>query len=112
MNWDLIRVAEVMLAPVFVLGGLLTLRNPQSCSDQLARLRLPVPLLLVRLRRSHGAGSALAFNILPALASASLASFWCRRQSVTRSGSPRVPLGRSSWHISSRTSQCSAASWR
>ncbi len=76
MNWDsLIRVAEVMLAPVFVLGGLLTLRNPQSRADQLARLRLPFPLLLVRLNAAVMvvAGSALAFNILPALASASLA---------------------------------------
>ena len=76
MNWgSLIRVAEVMLAPVFVLGGLLTLRNPQSHADQLARLRLPFPLLLVRLNAAVMvvAGSALAFNILPALASASLA---------------------------------------
>ena len=76
MNWDsLIRVAEVMLAPVFVLGGLLTLRSPQSRADQLARLRLPFPLLLVRLNAAVMvvAGSALAFNILPALARASLA---------------------------------------
>ena len=76
MNWDsLIHVAEVMLAPVFVLGGLLTLRNPQSPADQLARLRLPFPLLLVRLNAAVMviAGSALALNIMPALASASLA---------------------------------------
>jgi uncharacterized membrane protein YphA (DoxX/SURF4 family) len=80
MHWDsLIHVAEGLLAPIFVLGGLLTLRNPQSRADQLARLRLPLrlpfPLLLVRLNAAVMviAGSALALNFMPALASASLA---------------------------------------
>ena len=57
MNWDsLIRVAEVMLAPVFVLGGLLTLRNPQSRADQLARVfSLAVSAAPgAAQRRSHG----------------------------------------------------------
>jgi uncharacterized membrane protein YphA (DoxX/SURF4 family) len=72
---NLIHIAEVLLALVFVLGGLATLRNPQPRAEQLARLRLPFPLLLVRLNAAVMviAGSALALNIMPALASASLA---------------------------------------
>jgi uncharacterized membrane protein YphA (DoxX/SURF4 family) len=115
MNWDsLIHVAEGMLAPVFVLGGLLTLRNPQSRAEQLARLRLPFPLLLVRLNAAVMiiAGSALALNIMPALASASLALVLV----------PTTVVGHAFWiaegtarqeqlHISSRTLQSSVASW-
>jgi uncharacterized membrane protein YphA (DoxX/SURF4 family) len=73
---SLIHVAEVLLALVFVLGGLLTLRNPQSRAADLARLRLPFPLLLVRLNAAAMvlAGSALALNIMPALASVVLAA--------------------------------------
>jgi uncharacterized membrane protein YphA (DoxX/SURF4 family) len=70
-----IHIAEVLLAIVFVLGGLGTLRNPQPRADQLARFGLPFPLLLVRLNGAAMvvAGSALALNIMPALASVVLA---------------------------------------
>jgi uncharacterized membrane protein YphA (DoxX/SURF4 family) len=72
---SLIHVAQVLLALVFILGGLLTWRNPQPRADQLARFRLPFPLLLVRLNGAVMvvAGSALALNIMPALASVVLA---------------------------------------
>jgi uncharacterized membrane protein YphA (DoxX/SURF4 family) len=72
----LIHIAEVLLAIVFVLGGLLTLRNPQLRADQLARFRLPFPILLVRLNAvvMIAAGLALAWNIMPGTASAVLAA--------------------------------------
>jgi uncharacterized membrane protein YphA (DoxX/SURF4 family) len=72
---SLVHMAEVLLALVFVLGGLLTLRNPQPRADQLTRFGLPFPLLLVRLNAAAMfiAGSALALNIMPALASGVLA---------------------------------------
>jgi uncharacterized membrane protein YphA (DoxX/SURF4 family) len=73
---DLIHIAEVLLALVFVLGGLLTLHNPQLRGDQLARFRLPFPILLVRLNAvlMIAAGLALAWNIRPGTASAVLAA--------------------------------------
>jgi uncharacterized membrane protein YphA (DoxX/SURF4 family) len=64
MNWDsLIRVAEVLLAPVFVLGGFVTLRSPHRAPTSFVRSRLPFPLLLVRLNAAVMvvAGSALTF---------------------------------------------------
>ena len=72
----LIRVAELLLAGVFVLGGLATLRNPQPRAEQLARFRFPFPILLVRLNAMlmMAAGLALALNILPGLASVVLAA--------------------------------------
>ena len=64
----LIRVAELMLALVFVLGGIATLRNPRPRSQRLARFRFPFPLLLVRLNAVVMiiAGLALALNIIRA----------------------------------------------
>jgi putative oxidoreductase len=72
----LIRVAELLLAVVFVLGGIATLRNPQPRAEQLARFRLPFPIPLVRLNAvvMITAGLALALNIMPGLASAVLAA--------------------------------------
>ena len=72
----LIRAAELLLALVFILGGLATWRNPQPRAEQLARFHLPHPLLLVRLNAAVMviAGSALALNILPGVASAVLAA--------------------------------------
>ena len=75
ITWEIpIRVAELLLALVFVLGGLGTLRNPQPRAEQLARFRLPFPILLVRLNAvvMITAGLALALNIMPGLASAVL----------------------------------------
>lgn len=71
----MLHLAEVLLALVFVLGGFATLRDPQPRAAQLARLRLPVPILLVRLNAGVMvvAGAALALNIAPRLASAFLA---------------------------------------
>jgi uncharacterized membrane protein YphA (DoxX/SURF4 family) len=73
-SW-VIHVAEVLLALVFVLGGLATLRHPQTRADQLARFRLPLPNVLVRLNAAVMvvAGLALALNFAPGLASAVLA---------------------------------------
>ena len=45
----LVRAAALLLALVFVLGGLATLRNPQQRAEQLVRFRFPFPILLVRL---------------------------------------------------------------
>lgn len=72
----LIRVAELLLAVVFVLGGLATLRNPETRAEHLARFQLPFPILLVRLNAvvMVAAGLALALNIRPGLASAVLAA--------------------------------------
>ena len=72
----LVRVAELLLAVVFVLGGLATLRYPQPRAEQLARFRLPFPILLVRLNGVViiAGGLALALNIMPGLASATLAA--------------------------------------
>ncbi|HEX8906732.1 MAG TPA: DoxX family protein [Longimicrobiaceae bacterium] len=71
-----LHLAEVLLALVFVTGGVLTLRDPRPRADQLARFHLPAPLLLVRLNGAVMvvAGLALALNIMPALASAVLAA--------------------------------------
>lgn len=77
MNWEsLIHIAEVLLALVFILGGVLTLRDPKPRADQLARFHLPFPNLLVRLNGAVMivAGSALALNIMPGLASVALAA--------------------------------------
>jgi uncharacterized membrane protein YphA (DoxX/SURF4 family) len=73
---NLIRIAEVLLALVFVLGGLVALRHPQLRADQLARFGLPFPILLVRLNAvvMIAAGLALAWNIMPVMASAVLAA--------------------------------------
>ena len=72
----LIRIAELLLAVVFVLGGVATLRNPHSRAEQLARFRLPLPIVLVRFNAvvMITAGLALALNIIPGLASAVLAA--------------------------------------
>lgn len=70
-----LHLAEILLSPVFVLGGLATLRNPQPRAEQLARFRLPFPTLLVRLNGAVmvAAGLCLALNILPGIASVVLA---------------------------------------
>jgi putative oxidoreductase len=74
--WSLTRVAELLLALLFVLGGALTLRDPQSRADELARFRLPFPGLLVRINAAVMvvAGLALAMNIMPGVASVVLAA--------------------------------------
>ena len=71
-----IRVPELLLALVFILGGLGALRNPQPRAEQLARFWLPSPILLVRLNAMLmiAAGLALALNMMPGLASAVLAA--------------------------------------
>jgi putative oxidoreductase len=70
-----LHVAEVLLALVFVLGGLSAWRNPHPRAAQLAKFRLPLPAVLVRLNAAVMllAGAALALNIEAALASAVLA---------------------------------------
>jgi uncharacterized membrane protein YphA (DoxX/SURF4 family) len=72
---SLVHVAEVLLALVFVLGSVATLRDPQPRVDQLSRFGFPFPFLLVRLNAALMvvAGAALALNIMPAVASAALA---------------------------------------
>jgi uncharacterized membrane protein YphA (DoxX/SURF4 family) len=72
----LVRVAELLLALVFVLGGLATLRNPQPRAEQLARFRFPFPIFLVRLNAvvMVAGGLALALNVMPVVASAVLAA--------------------------------------
>jgi uncharacterized membrane protein YphA (DoxX/SURF4 family) len=66
-----LRLAQVLLALLFVLGGLATLRAPQRPAEQLSRLRLPFPTFFVRLNAAVMvvAGSALALNIRAAEAS-------------------------------------------
>ena len=60
-----LHVAEVLLALVFLLGGLSTWRNPQPRAAQLAKFGLPLPTVLVRLNAAVMlvAGAALALNI-------------------------------------------------
>jgi len=72
----LLRLAEVLLSLIFVLGGLGTLRDPEPRAKQLVRFSLPLPMLLVRV---NGAimvvgGLALALNFRAALASIALAA--------------------------------------
>jgi uncharacterized membrane protein YphA (DoxX/SURF4 family) len=66
-----LRLAQILLALLFILGGLATLRSPQRPAEQLARLRLPVPTFFVRLNAAVMvlAGLALALNIQAAAAS-------------------------------------------
>ena len=70
-----LHLAEVLIALVFLLGGLSTWRNPQPRAAQLAKFGLPLPTVLVRLNAAVMlvAGAALALNIEAALASAVLA---------------------------------------
>ena len=70
------RLAEVLLALVFVLGGLATLRDPRPRAEQLEGFGLPFSLLLVRLNAAVMvvAGLALGLNIRPVLASIVLAA--------------------------------------
>ena len=70
----ILRIAEVLIALLFVLGGLATLRDQQSRTEPLVRLGLPFPKVLVRLNGAVMvvAGLALAANIRPVLASAAL----------------------------------------
>ena len=77
ITWEsLVHAAEVLLALVFVLGGLLTLRDPTPRAAQLVRFGLPFSLQLVRLNAAVMvvAGSALALNIMPGPASLVLAA--------------------------------------
>ena len=69
------HIAEVFLALVFLLGGLVAWRNPQPQAGQLAKFGLPLPNVLVRLNAAVMlvAGAALALNIQAAVASAVLA---------------------------------------
>jgi Predicted membrane protein len=89
-----LHVAEIVIAFVFIAGGLSTLRNPQARVEEIARLRFPLPELAVRINAALmiGAGTALALNIQAALASVVLATllvpttvfghaFWLERAS-------------------------------
>jgi uncharacterized membrane protein YphA (DoxX/SURF4 family) len=69
-----LHVAEVLLALVFLLGGLGTWRNPQPRAAQLEKFGLPLPTVLVRLNAAVMlvAGAALALNIEAGLASQTL----------------------------------------
>jgi putative oxidoreductase len=71
-----LHVAEIVIAFVFIAGGLSTLRNPEARVEEIARLRFPLPELAVRINAALmiGAGTALALNIQAALASVVLAT--------------------------------------
>ena len=70
-----LHLAEVLIALVFLLGGLSTWRNPRPRAAQLETFGLPLPTVLVRLNAAVMlvAGAALALNIEAGLASAVLA---------------------------------------
>ncbi len=71
-----LRIAEVLLAFIFVAGGLSTLRNPGLRAEQIARFRFPFADLSVRVNAVFMviAGVALALNFHASIASASLAA--------------------------------------
>jgi putative oxidoreductase len=70
-----LHVAEILIAFIFIAGGLSTLRNTQPRVEEIARLHFPLPGLAVRVNAAMMvvAGAALAFDIQAALASAVLA---------------------------------------
>jgi putative oxidoreductase len=70
-----LHVAEMLIAFIFIAGGMSTLRNPQPREQEIARLRFPLPEFAVRINAvlMIVAGMALALNIQAALASLVLA---------------------------------------
>jgi putative oxidoreductase len=70
-----LHVAEILIAFIFIAGGMSTLRDPQPRVEEIARLRFPLPELAVRINAALMivAGIALALNIQAALASLVLA---------------------------------------
>lgn len=63
------RLARMLLAGVFVQGGVMALRDPSSRAPKAARLGLPEPELLVRVNAVTmvGGGVALALDVAPRL---------------------------------------------
>jgi uncharacterized membrane protein YphA (DoxX/SURF4 family) len=101
-----LRLAQVLLALVFVFGGLATLRAPQRPAQQLSRLRLPFPTFFVRLNAAVMvvAGLALALNTRAAVASTVLVAMLVPTTLLDMLfGTLRAPPASSSWPISSRT---------
>jgi hypothetical protein len=43
-----LHVAEILIAFIFIAGGMSTLRNPQLRVQEIARLRFPLPEVSVR----------------------------------------------------------------
>ncbi|HXK11447.1 MAG TPA: DoxX family protein [Vicinamibacteria bacterium] len=70
-----LRAGEILLAFIFIAGGLSTLRNPMPRVEEIARLHFPFPALAVRVNAAMMmvAGAALALNIQARLASGVLA---------------------------------------
>lgn len=63
------RLARILLAGVFVQGGVMALRDPESRAPKAARLGLPEPETLVRVNAATmvAGGIALALGIAPRL---------------------------------------------
>ncbi len=70
-----VHVAEILIAFIFIAGGLSTLRDPQPRVEEIARLHFPFPGLAVRVNAAvmAVAGVALALDVRAALASGVLA---------------------------------------
>jgi putative oxidoreductase len=70
-----LHVAQILIAFIFIAGGLSTLRDPQPRVEEIARLHFPFPWLAVRVNAAVMvvAGAALALDIQAPLASGVLA---------------------------------------